>query len=120
MSKQQEYHPCYLSYQQAHLMQQRIQKVYDKELRAWNQAKEYKIEQALCNLRFKHENERALLQHRNQNQIDDDLNRWHLDKLALQQRYKLEEKEMRARQERERGSFLGQFRTKGGVFSEKF
>ena len=69
MSKQKKYCFGIFSFQQAHLIQQQINKLYDHELKNWNNARDDKIEQSVLNLRTKHQKERDLFNKKVQIQL---------------------------------------------------
>ena len=74
----------------------------------------------MVNLKTRNNKDRDLFNKKIQIQVEDDNNKARNDKIGMLQRFNLNLKEMKARQEREAGSFKGEFRTKGGSFSEKF
>jgi hypothetical protein len=105
------------SFYQANLIQQRINKLYEDELKGWLESRDTKIEQAVSNLRSKHNKDRDLLNKKVQVQVEDYNNRCRNDKISLQHRHNLNVKEAKARHEREVLSFRREFKTKGGLFS---
>ena len=81
-------HP--LSFYQANLMQQRINNVYNAELKGWHESRDKKIEQNVTNAKNRHNKERDLLNKKIQITVEDYNNKWRNDKISLQQRYNLQ------------------------------
>ena len=85
------------SFQQANLIQQRINKLYEEELKGWHTMRDNKIEQTITNARNRQNKERDLLNKKIQQTVEDYNNKWRNDKINLQQRYHLESTAMRAK-----------------------
>ena len=71
-------------------MQQRINNVYNAELKAWHESRDKKIEQNVTNTKNRHNKERDLLNKKIQITVEDYNNKWRNDKISLQQRYNLQ------------------------------
>lgn len=76
-----------LSFIEAYRVQSRIKQLYDQELAIWNEDKNKKIDQAVINLKNKHQKERDLFQKRMQIHLEDMNNKWHVQKNHLHQIY---------------------------------